>query len=195
MNHKTYAIGSLVFTVGALTQTEHAQAARANTQLRASVNNGKPPIAATSRPGAFSEPGAVAATEAGAVHNAAPPAAPNVARPNTVAVHPSELAPVEHPAAPPTTGNAKQDKQFQDEQDKLVAKQSQERLELQKKQEEDHQRLASQNADAATTQKLEEQHQQETQQLALKHAKEMEVLKARQQPPKQDQTNTAKDKQ
>lgn len=34
-------------------QTQHMQAARANPQLRASVNHGKPPIAATARPGDF----------------------------------------------------------------------------------------------------------------------------------------------
>jgi hypothetical protein len=32
-------------------QTEHVEAARSNTELRASINHGKPPVAATSRPG------------------------------------------------------------------------------------------------------------------------------------------------
>ena len=37
-------------------QTQHVQAARANPQQRASVNQGKPAIAATPKPGAFSDP-------------------------------------------------------------------------------------------------------------------------------------------
>src|SRR5581483_1242977 len=41
-------------------QTQHVQAAKANPELRASTNRGKPPIAATSRPGALRE-GAVPA--------------------------------------------------------------------------------------------------------------------------------------
>jgi len=52
-------------------QQEHIQAARGNTQLRASANHGKPPIAATSRPGAFSGGGVVAARSGG---NYNPPA-------------------------------------------------------------------------------------------------------------------------
>jgi len=175
-------------------QTQHVQAARANMQLRASVNNGKPPIAATSRPGAFSEPGVVAASEAGTVHNVSAPPANNVARPPT-AVHANELVPVAHPPAP-ATGNPNLDQQHQQEQEKLLAQQNLERLDLQKKQELDHQRLAQQNADAATTQKLELQHQQETQQLAQKHAQELDALKkGHQQPPHLDQANPPKDKQ
>src|ERR1700723_2058433 len=44
-------------------QTQHIQAARGNPQLRASANQGRPPIAATERPGAFNDH-AVAAREA-----------------------------------------------------------------------------------------------------------------------------------
>jgi hypothetical protein len=58
-------------------QREHENMARANTSLRASVNGGHPPIAATARPGAFSAHGVVTAREAhepGASPAAAPPA-------------------------------------------------------------------------------------------------------------------------
>src|SRR5256884_218962 len=47
-------------------QRQHEQKARGDTTLRASVNGGRPPIAATQRPAAFSGRGAVAA------HGAAP---------------------------------------------------------------------------------------------------------------------------
>jgi WXXGXW repeat (2 copies) len=49
-------------------QTQHVQAARSDQQFRASVNHGKPPVAATEKPGAFHEQGAVAAKEGGTVH-------------------------------------------------------------------------------------------------------------------------------
>jgi hypothetical protein len=159
-------------------QTEHVQAARSNPALLASANHGKPPIAATPRPGAFSQPGVVAASEAGAIH--ASPASPNGSRANTV-VHPNDLPPIDHPAAP-NTGNPKLDQQYQQQQAKLLAQQNQERIQLQNKQEQDHQRLAHQNADAASTQRLEQQHTQQTQQLAQKHAQQMQALKAKQQP-------------
>jgi hypothetical protein len=46
-------------------QTQHIQEARSNQQLRASVNQGKPPIAATAKPGEFSGSGVVRASDAG----------------------------------------------------------------------------------------------------------------------------------
>ena len=77
-------------------QTQHQQAARANPQQRASVNQGKPAIAATPKPGAFSA--GVPAKQLGAPYNAAAnrsaakpsPSTPaarrenNVTRPGTV---------------------------------------------------------------------------------------------------------------
>src|SRR5579863_4674227 len=53
-------------------QTQHINAARGNRELRASVNQGKPSIAATGRPGEFSGHDVVASREAGAVYR--PPA-------------------------------------------------------------------------------------------------------------------------
>jgi YXWGXW repeat-containing protein len=67
-------------------QAQHVQEARANPQLAARANGGKPPIAATPRPGAFNAPGVVGAH--GATTQARPftppAAAPQPAqRPNT----------------------------------------------------------------------------------------------------------------
>ena len=59
-------------------QTQHVQAARSNPQLRASANQGKPPIAATAKPGDF-KTGVVATRQAGGEYKA-PPA--NAARGN-----------------------------------------------------------------------------------------------------------------
>src|ERR1700732_4153108 len=50
-------------------QTQHVQAARTNPQLRASANQGKPPVAATPKPGAFTDRGVVQAKQAGAPYN------------------------------------------------------------------------------------------------------------------------------
>jgi WXXGXW repeat (2 copies) len=69
-------------------QTQHAQAARANPQQRVSVNQGKPAIAATPKPGAFDDRAAVPAKEAGAPNKPAvksaaaePTAKPSPAQP------------------------------------------------------------------------------------------------------------------
>jgi len=51
-------------------QTQHQQAAGSNHALLASVNHGRPPVAATSRPGEFSGPGVVPARNAAGVERA-----------------------------------------------------------------------------------------------------------------------------
>jgi Cell division protein len=53
-------------------QTQHAQAARTQPELRASANHGKPPVAATPKAGAFKDHAVVPAKQAGAPYN--PPA-------------------------------------------------------------------------------------------------------------------------
>jgi hypothetical protein len=155
-------------------QTEHVQAARSNPELRASANHGKPPIAATAKPGEFKGGGAVAAREGGAVHESA-------ARPN-LAIHPSDLPSRERPAAP-NTGNPDLDKKYQQQQQKLQARQDQERQKLQQKQEQDHQKLEKQKANDAQKQQLEQKHQQQTQQLAQRHTEQQQQLQQRQAPP------------
>ncbi len=51
-------------------QTEHEQAARTNPEQRASVNHGTPAVAATPKPGAFSDHAVVHAKQTGAPYNA-----------------------------------------------------------------------------------------------------------------------------
>jgi hypothetical protein len=187
-------------------QTQHVQAARSNPQLRASVNQGKPPVAATPKPGAFNDRAAVPAKQAGGPYH--PPAkragaqpretAPsprpenNVPRSNT-AVHPGDLPPAER-QAPPNTGNPKRDQKYQQQQEKLRAKQDQERQKLQQKQEQEHQRLAQQKADDARRQQVEQRHQQQTQQLLQKHEKEQQKLQTKQPPERSKESKPPKEK-
>ena len=176
-------------------QTEHQQAARGNRELRASVNQGKPPIAATARPGDFSGREVVKAKSAGGSYHpessravsesrSAPPstgAERSPVRAGT-AVHAKDLPPIERSTSP-STGDAKLDRKYQQQQEKLQAKQDQDRHNLQAKQEQDHQRQQQQRANEAKQQQLEARHQQQTEQLAQRHAAEQQNLRQRQQPP------------
>lgn len=53
-------------------QSEHIQAARSNPELRASANQGKPPVAATPKPGAFRDRAVVPAKAAGGTYTPPP---------------------------------------------------------------------------------------------------------------------------
>jgi hypothetical protein len=173
------------------TQTQHAQAARANPQQRAATNMGKPGVAATPRPGAFNDRAAMPAKEARGSYtpgnrgespgrssnNSAPQAAQPV-------VHPHDLAPLARSA--PNTGQPKLDQKYQQQQTKQIAQQQAERDKLQQKQEQQHQQLARQNAPEPQRQQVEQQHQQQTQQLQQKHQQQQQQLQQKQQPAKRE---------
>ena len=185
-------------------QTQHAQAARTNPQQRASVNMGKPPVAATPKPGALNDRAVVPAKAPGAPYtppanraanrggsqprnNASAPANPaprpdnNASRPSPPA-HPRDLPPAARPSAP-NTGDPKLDQKYQQQQEKVFAQQEQERQKLQQKQDQEHQRLTQQNASEAAKQQVEQKHQQQTQQLQQRHEQRQQELQQRQQPP------------
>jgi hypothetical protein len=192
-------------------QAQHVQAARGNPQLRASVNQGRPSIAATPKPAEFSGHGVVKAREAGAPYhppanrggtqpraNEQPGRAGNSRPENNGSspgnfVHPKDLPPRERPPAP-NTGNPKQDQKYQQQQQKLQAKQDQERQRLQQKQDQEHQRYTQQRANEARTQQLEQRHQQQTQQLQQKHETQQQHLQQRQQPARQSEPRPPKGK-
>jgi len=180
-------------------QTQHLEAARANPELRASANHGRPPVAATPRPAAFHDRGVVPAREAGAPYHLEdnraaeqPHGNPSVPRPgNNVSrppapVHARDLAPHPRPTAQ-NTGNANLDQKYQQQQEKLYAKQEQEHQRLQQKQEQDHQRMAQQQANTARTQQMEQRHQQQTQQLEQRHVQQQQHMQQRQQPANRNQ--------
>lgn len=172
-------------------QNQHVREARSDPQLRASRNQGRPPIAATPRASEFKGGGAVPAREAGAPYH--PPAnrserggparrnetrEPNntygmnrpVPRPENSrpAVHPNDLPPLERPA-PRNTGNARADQRYQQQQEKMYSRQEQDRQKLQQRQDREHANLTRQNASPGRQRQLEQRHQQQTQQMVERH--------------------------
>jgi len=192
-------------------QERHAEAARGNPEFRASANHGKPPIAATSRPGEFRGGGAVAAKKAGGPYHTeenrkAENRAGNdkrtaesreagnraveekrttenrEAESRATAVHPRELPPAER-SAKPNSGDAKLDQKYQQQQEKLRAKQEQDRQKLQQRQDQEHQQLAQQKASEAKQRQVEQKHQQQTEKMAQQHSAQQQKLQQKQQPP------------
>jgi len=194
-------------------QTQHVQAARSNRELHASLNQGKPPVAATQKPADF-KGHAVPAKAAGAPYR--PPANRGAAgrgnqpvRPETNRaendrpekngsrpgnfVHPKDIPLAERRPAP-NTGNAKLDQKYQKQQEKLSVQQDRERQKLQQKQDQEHQRYTQQKAPEARTQQLEQRHQQQTQQLQQKHESQQQRMQQRQPPPRQSESKPPKGK-
>jgi len=178
-------------------QTQHIQEARSDRELRASENHGKPPIAATQRPGAFR--GAVVAAKEGGRYNPPPSGDANnrVAnisnRPTNIGreinanrpgyVHPNDLPKANRPDRPPNAGNSKADQRYQQQEAKIYLKQEQERHKLQQRQDQEHQRMMQQGADDVRTQQMEQRHQQQTQQMQQKHERQQQRMDQRQQAP------------
>jgi len=175
-------------------QTEHAQTARANPELRASSNHGQPPAGTSSRPQAVNDhqvtispkemapsrqEGNGAATE---IRNEPQARQQETQQPKPV-IHPNDMAPYQRPA-PANSGNAKADQKYQRQQDSLITKQTQERQSLQGKQDAEHQQMTQQRANDSRTQQVEQKHQQQTQQLSNKHAAQQQSLQARQPQPR-----------
>ena len=171
-------------------QNQHMQQARSNPELRASANQGKPPIAATSKPGDF-KGSAVPAREAGAPYKAPErTATANEARPANN--HAREVQ--AHQYTAPTTGNAGTDKKYQQQQDKLAAKQNQEHQKLQQQQEKEHQQAAKKNFSEPQKQQMEQRHSQQTQQLEQKHTAQQQRVQTKQQPRSQSSAKSPKGK-
>ena len=185
-------------------QNQHVQDARNNPELRASQNQGRPSIAATSRPSDF-KTGVVASSRAGGEYKAPPAngARGNEPRPGTEAARPatesslpdrpapkpaatttnhdaSELQP--HTFTPPNTGNVATDQKYQQQQEKLAARQAQDHQKLQQQQEIEHQQAAARNYNDAQKQQLEQKHAQQTQQMEQKHTSQQQQMEQHQAP-------------
>jgi hypothetical protein len=177
-------------------QTQHMQTARSNPQMRAEANHGRPPVAATSRPGEFSGRGIVAARAEGAPYHPAPshPRAPTAGAGlpaeggtsvphNDQPTHARDLQP--HQVQPaPSSGDPRADLQYNEQQEKLAAQQNKEHQKLQQQQEKEDQKVAKRNLDQPKQQQMEQRHQQQTQQLEEKHSQQQQQLQSRQPPPR-----------
>lgn len=168
------------------TQAEHLQTARANPELRATANHGKPSTGTTTlqvgyndhqmaAPQREDQPSRSPATRIPSQPQAEPGTMHSDNAQPRATVHPSDLPPMTRPA-PSNSGNARADQRYQQQQDKLIAKQTQERQNLQQKQESQH----SPNADPVQKQQLEQRHSQQTQQLEQRHQVQQQSLQARQ---------------
>jgi hypothetical protein len=188
---ESYASARHVAPVAA--QNQQLEQARGNPELRASANEGKPSIAATSRAGDFKS-GAVASTKAGGEYKAPPAAAARTeseARPAAAAPkEASDLQP--HKFTPPNTGNAATDKKYQQQQDKVAAKQTQDHQKLQQQQDKEHQQAAAKNYSDSQKQQMETRHTQQTQQLEQKHSTQQQQVEQRQAPKAASHPSTEK---
>ena len=151
----------------AAVQTQHLQLARSNPQMRASANQGRPPVAATLRPAEFSGHDVVAAREAGAPYH--PPANRPASGPGPMPPHARDLMP--HQPEPPQ-GNASAGSNNRQQDQKLIDKQNQEHLKLEQQQEKEHQQAAQEHWDQQKQQQMEQRHQQQTQQMVERHQQE-----------------------
>jgi hypothetical protein len=183
-------------------QTQHVEAARNNPELRATTNQGRPPIAATQRPNEFKGNGVVAAKEAGAPYKAPERAENNAARPagNTAArtetpaaAKPAHVKDIPAPTRTPVnTGNPARDKTYQAQQDKMYKQQDQERQKLATQQEREHTQATQQKASDARNQQLEQKHQQQTDALVQKHTQQQQQLQQKQAPAAQHESKPKK---
>ena len=157
--------------VGPVTaQMRHLEEARNNPELRASANQGKPPIAATVKPGDF-KTGVVASSEAGGKYEASLPDAP---------IHASQLQ--AHRFILSNTGNSVTDEEYQQQQSKLAARQAQDHQTLEQQQGKEHQQAIEKNYSDAQKQQMEQRHTQQTQQLEQEHAAQQRQMEQRQAP-------------
>ena len=141
-------------------QVQHRESAATRPELVASVNHGKPAIAATARPGAF-ESHVVSASRAG----------------GPVTVHAQDL-PKPQAAPPASKPVANQAPDYQRQETEMHARQQQEREQLAQMQERDHAYFNQQSANAHAQAQMEHQHLQQTQFLQQRQAAEMQNMHA-----------------
>jgi WXXGXW repeat (2 copies) len=156
-------------------QVQHQQGAMTIHALSASVNHGKPEIAATAKPTEFNDSNAVKARAAASPGNAPQKSVATPAK-KPVPVHVADLPAIAH-QAPPATGNAERDKVNQQQQEDLRQSQEKQRQDLQQKQTAEHAQAAKQPASSSSAKSLEAQHQAQTQAMAQHHATEQNALR------------------
>lgn len=141
-------------------QVQHRETAAARPALVASMNHGKPEIAATSQPNNF-DSHVLSASSAGGF----------------VPVHAQELPKIQV-VPPPAKAAASAKQGYQQQLSALQAQQQQERQALAQMQERDHAYLAQQNSNARALAAMEHQHHQQTQFMQQRQADEIQNVRA-----------------
>jgi len=162
-------------------QLHHLQLARANPQLRAEVNHGKPSIAATARPAVFTGAHVVAAREAGGAYQAPERKLDHA---SSVPAHqtPSpfrEATPTRQEAHEAESGpNVHQQQQERQQQQarELVDRQNQQHAQLQAQQEREHQQAQQSHLSEQRQQEMEQRHAQQTAQMEQHHMQQMQQV-------------------
>ncbi len=173
-------------------QREHEHAASTNRAQFASVNQGKPGIAATARPAEFTGRGVVTAKMAAPYHRASSPASGRNSaqpersnRPNDPAATPNPRPSNERPtmARPDNhTGNVNPqlEQRHQQELQKLQQEQNQEQQRIQQKHQQEQQKIQQRGADQGKMQEIQQKQQQQMQQLEQKYAQQQQQLEQKQ---------------
>jgi hypothetical protein len=155
--------------------------ARANPQLRAEVNHGKPAIAATARPAAFTGSHVVAAREAGGAYQAPERKLDHA---SSVPAHqaPSPLREAKPAQQESHEAGPRSQVQQQQREQALVDRQNQQHAQLQAQQEREHEQAQQRNLSEQRQQEMEQRHAQQTAQMENRHVQQMQNLQRPQSP-------------
>lgn len=164
-------------------QTQHQQAASANRTSLASVNHGRPDVAATPRPGQFNGRGAVTTGRP-----ATPDRPPENPRETNRPVNPpansgrtfEDRPPSSRSSNAPRVNPGLEQKQ-QRALEKLQQQQDAERQKVQQRHNQEQQKLERQRADQRQQEQVQRRQQQQLEQMQQKHAQQTQKLQERQQ--------------
>ena len=177
-------------------QAQHWQAAKSDRSMRASVNHGRPDVAATPRPAQFNRRDATAPNRP--VNPNRPPENPRQTdrrvNPRDNNNRPSLDRPSldRPPSAQPRNSapvNPKLEQKQQREQERMRQQQDSERQKMERKQAQEQQRADQQRANTQRQQQMQQRHQQQTEQLQRRHDQQTQKLQERQQREVQRQNN------
>lgn len=168
-------------------QTQHQQFASSNRTLLASVNHGRPDVAATPRPGQFGGRGALAPGRPIAAdrppENRRETNRPGNPSANNERTNPDRPPSLRPPNAAPT--NPALEQKHQQQLDRLRQQQDQERQRVEQKHQQEQQKLQQHAADDRKQQEIQRRQQQQIQQLQQKHEQQQQRLQQKQQQERQ----------
>jgi hypothetical protein len=175
-------------------QTQHQRVAGSDRTFLASVNHGRPDVAASPRPGQFSGRGPV---ESGRPTNSnrPPENRKEISRPENPVVN-GERSNSDRPlpSQPPSVAaiNPKLEQKQQKELEKMRQQQAQERQRIDQKHQQEQQKLQQHAADDRRQQETQRKQQQQVQQMERKHEQQQQQLQQKQQQERQRQQKPEK---